>query len=215
MKINYIWVSLQFQRPKRLQKNQLRKIFKWGKIHWCMYFFIGLVHISENMMIEYCIYLCLIGTLIIQVLIYKIMEKEGWKEVEECNINSTKCNLCSCILNIYAVHSPVLGSMHSCRSDTFFLHTQALLDIARLYKSKRLCAIWMSPALKFEPCYQSWWIMINNAESDSRGLFLPWVITAAQETIHSSGVAAAKCMFWFSALGVSSLQLIFLFQLLL
>jgi len=42
-----------------------------------MYFFIGLVHISENMMIEYCIYLCLIGTLIIQVLIYKIMEKEG------------------------------------------------------------------------------------------------------------------------------------------
>lgn len=42
-----------------------------------------------------------------------------------------------------------------------------------------------------------------------------WVITAVQGTLHNFEVAAAKCMFWFSALEISHLQLIFLFQLLL
>lgn len=95
-----------------------------------------------------------------------------------------------------------------------FMHTHMLLSISKLHKSKHLCAIWMCPALKFELCYQSW-IMITNIKIRFKRRFYVLSYHSRAGTIHRFGVAAAKRMFWFSALGVSSLQLIFLFQLLL
>lgn len=140
------------------------------------------------------------------------MEKEGWREVEEWIISSIILILWFCIPNAYAVSfpmpDPLLPSRH------IFMQTWVLLYIVISYKSKHLCAIWMCPALKFDPYYQSWQIMITKAKIRFKRRFY---------ALSYHGGTGAHSRFWSgcckmhmpSALGVSSLQLIFLFQLLL
>lgn len=59
---------------------------------------------------------------------------------------------------------PGVGLHPLLSSRSIFMHTQVLLYIAGFYKPKHLCAIWMHPALKFEPCYQNWQIMTTNVK---------------------------------------------------
>lgn len=93
----------------------------------------------------------------------KRMEKEGWKGGKRVDypFHHTQSVLLHPILHC---HLPRAGLHLLLPPRNTRMHTQVLLYNAPLHKSKHLCAIWMQPALKFEPCYQSWRIMITNVK---------------------------------------------------